>query len=89
MPGMEVVASLEIGGVQVAVYGYYGEGTPQGHYECFDVYVLNEDAGLQELVDVGEPFRRRPTRDELERLVGEVSAPSNVRRLDEQRSAIG
>ena len=72
MAGMELVESMEIAGYQVTVYGHYADETPQGEHICFDVYVLNESAGIHELIDLGEPFDLLPERHEIEALVDEL-----------------
>lgn len=68
MAGLEIVEILEVDGEEFVVYGTYTHDTPKDEYEFFDVYVVNPDTGLSELVDLGEPFQHCPTAEEIESL---------------------
>lgn len=64
MAGMEVIRTVEVNGETFTVYGTYGDTNES--YDFYDVYVLNTEAGVLELVDLGEPFVQSPTDDEIE-----------------------
>ena len=63
MAGMEVVSTLNVDGEEFTVYGTYSETNES--FDFYDVYVLNADGGVLELVDLGEPFTECPTDDEI------------------------
>ena len=63
MAGMEVVKTIGVDGEEFTVYGTYSETNEM--YDFYDIYVLNSDGGVLELVDLGEPFLALPTDDEI------------------------
>ena len=63
MAGMEVVRTLQVDGEEFTVYGTYSETNEM--YDFYDIYVLNPDGGVLELVDLGEPFVDCPTDEEI------------------------
>ncbi|MFZ4585319.1 MAG: hypothetical protein ACOYNI_08840 [Acidimicrobiia bacterium] len=68
MAGLEIVEILEVDGEEFVVYGTYTNDTPKDEFEFFDVYVVNPETGLSELVDLGQPFSECPTTEEIETL---------------------
>lgn len=68
MAGLEIVETVEVDGDQFVVYGSYTNDTPKDDYEFYDVYMVNAESGLSELVDLGEPFPQCPTAEEIEEL---------------------
>ena len=58
MAGMEVVRTLNVDGEDFTVYGTYSETNEM--YDFYDIYVLNPDGGVLELVDAREAWQREP-----------------------------
>lgn len=81
MAGMEVVDIVEVGGAEFTVYGSYSDETASGLHDYYDVYLLNRDTAILELVDLGKPFARRPTPPELEELAAGLFATGTTPRL--------
>jgi hypothetical protein len=63
MAGMEVVRTLVVDGEEFTVYGTYSETNEM--YDFYDIYVLNPDGGVLELVDLGEPFLDLPSDEDI------------------------
>jgi len=76
MAGLEIVEVVKVGDAEFTVYGSYTDDTAAGAHDYYDVYLLNRESKILELVDLGEPFARKPTSAELEQLAaGLFDAP--------------
>lgn len=57
---MEVLDSFQVEGILVQIYGSYSDTTPVGQYDYYDIYTLNNNSGMLELLDLGYPLVEIP-----------------------------
>ena len=60
--GDEQVATYEIAGKTINIYGCWDSETPEGEYDFFDIY----EAVSGECLNLGSPFYTKPTQAEVE-----------------------
>ncbi len=79
MTGLECIAVIDVNGIESRIVGHYGDETPSGDFDCFDIYVRNDRSNIFELVDLGLPFETCPTDEEVGTIITELFHPSSVR----------
>ncbi|MFN8015968.1 MAG: hypothetical protein U0R17_05110 [Acidimicrobiia bacterium] len=79
MTGLECITIIDVDGIEARVLGHYGEETPNGEFDCFDIYVRNERSNIFELIDLGQPFAHCPSDEEVGTIINELFNPSSVR----------
>jgi len=57
--GDEIVATYYYNHKKYNIYGCWDEETPENQYDFYDIY------DGEECINLGEPFYKLPTRDEL------------------------
>ena len=75
--GDELVATYEIDGQAINVYGCWDSETPEGKYDFFDIY----DCAHGDCLNLGEPFYTRPTQAEVEAFLTAVKEAESLELL--------
>lgn len=57
--GNEIVATHDINGREVIVYGCYDSDTPETEFDFYDVYLDGQ------CINEGEPFYHKPTEQDI------------------------
>ncbi len=81
MGGLECITVVDVDGMHAYVVGHFNAETPSGEFECYDIYIRNERSNVYELVDLGQPFVKMPTDDEVAVVIKEIFNPTAVRVL--------
>lgn len=79
MAGMEVLDSFQVEGILVQIYGCFSDTTPEGEYDYFDIYTLNNNSGMLELLDLGQPLLEIPQYDSIYSYIVDKYHPHAVR----------
>lgn len=81
MTGLECIAVVDVNGIESRIVGHYSQETPDGFFDCYDIYVRNERSNVYELIDLGQPFEQCPTDEEVGTIIHELFNPHAVRVL--------
>lgn len=81
MTGLECITVIDVDGIEARVVGHYNDDTLPGEFDSYDVYVRNERSNIFELIDLGQPFERCPSDEEVAVIINQLFNPSAVKVL--------